>query len=183
MDKLGLQLLAIAIPAILSWCMVVARRPPRVDAATGATILEYAWPLRAIGVVTGVAVPLALAGLAFAFPPQTFKDAFAAGALMLGFTLLGGVLLVETARVRIWLHRDSIVSYSPWRETRTLRWPEVRKVSYSATNRWFVIEGPRGAKIRAHVFLVGIGALVDAIRTKVPPERYAEARAGFGEVQ
>jgi len=182
-DKLTIQIVAIAVPAILSWCMAAARRPPRVDQATGAMILEYGWPLRLIGVVTGVAMPIALVCLAFVFPPRTLQDALSAGALMLGFTLLGGVLLVETTRVRLWLHRGSIVSYSPWRETRTLRWAEVGKVSYSGTNKWFVIEGPRGVKIRAHVLLVGIGSLVEAIRTKIPPERYAQARAGFAEVE
>jgi hypothetical protein len=95
----------------------------------------------------------------------------AAGCTFLGLNLLGGLLLLETARVRLYLTEDALIGDSPWRRRRTIRWQEVENVTYSPLNRWFTVIGPGGRAIRASRSLAGLSDLLEMLKTRVPPER------------
>lgn len=179
MGTVQIVITAVAVALLMGFLQAAARKPPQVDQETGNVVLAHGWLLKGIGLVFGLGMCVLLIVLMFTAGFKKPQDPYIAGGLCLFFGVLGGIVLIESFRVRIVLTADAIIGHSPWRETRTIRWADVAEVSYSAVNSWFVIQSVDGQKIRASLYLTGVATLCQAVRRHLRPEQYQGARMGF----
>ena len=163
---------------LLGLALQAMRRPPAVDPASGALVLRYHFLIRALSIPIAL-FPLALVVLLFAFPPKDRAEVLAAVGVLVGFTLAGAFLLLETWLFRVVVTDREIIRHSPWRRPVTIPWEEVGAVSYSRINSWFVLSAADGRKVRVAQLLGGVPTLAARIQRHLPPEVYANARAGF----
>jgi hypothetical protein len=182
MEQPRIILLALAGGLICLWLGVALMR--RKPAAIAGTVgeLQYGYLLRSIALVVAVSIPALLIVIALTVPVRDLTNPLAVSGAFACMSLLGGLLLVETSRVRLVVTEEALIAYSPWRGRREVRWAEVQKVAYSALNRWFVITGPGGQVIRASRSLVGLPALLAAFKHKVPADRTTEVQPFLANV-
>lgn len=166
----------------LGWLFLAARRPALPQPGTDAIHLRYSTPLRVFAWVTALGIPALLVVVMVYLPLRRPFNPWSAGALLLAFGILGGLLLLETEKVCISLTDQGIRGTSPWRGPREFPWNQVQDVSYSLLNRWFVLTSLQGQKIRVSCFLVGIRTFVAKLKQHVPPEKYVRAERGFGMI-
>lgn len=172
-------IIAVAVILVLGLAKAVAQKPPKVDEATGAVILQYGWPLRVLGLICGPGMCLAVIVLMLVVGFKEPGDPYYAGGIFLLFGVLGGVLMLEAFRVRIILDGTGITGHSPWGKVRSIGWSNVQEVSYSLLAGWFLIRATDGQTIRVPMLLTGIRSLVSAVQLHLRPEQYAGAEKGF----
>jgi hypothetical protein len=147
--------------------LAAARRHPRLD-AVGATVLEYGWPLRALGFFVGLVSPVLILALAYWQVPQTGEEFIAFCLVLSSAAIGGGFVLLEATRTRVVVSELGIRHISPWRRTRFVRWTDIQDVSFSPINGCFVIVGANAERIRAPLYLKGIPFLARMIQEKIP---------------
>jgi hypothetical protein len=163
---------------LLGLALRATRRPPPVDAASGAVVLRYHFLIRALSVPVAL-FPLALVVLLFVFPPKDRAEVLAAAGVLVGFTLAGAFLLLETWLFRVIVTDQEVIRHSPWRRPVLIPWDEVVEVSYSRLNSWFVLTASDGRKVRVAQLLSGVPTFAARVQRHLRPEVYADARAGF----
>ena len=166
---------------VLAVILRLIRKDARLDPMSGEMVLDYGWIMRGLGLLgTGFPAALALALLVVEGPGNRDNNRIIVG--LLAFGIFEAILIVETFGVSIRMSDQSIVAYSAWRLPRTIAWDDVLSVSYSHAMYWFVVIGSDGTKIRASLFLSGIGTLVSEINFRLPPPVFEKARAGFAAI-
>lgn len=176
-------MIGFAIALLVASTGTTFRKPARIDDATGAFILEHGSLMRGIGLVLGIGMPIIVIVLMFIMPFRSPVDVVMAGGVLLFFALVGGFVLLEAMLARITIHDHGIVADSAWRKRILLRWEDIAEVSYSASNKWFVVLGNRGGQIRVSLFLRGIGSFVRSIKKHISQERYGHAARAFDWVE
>src|SRR4051812_359981 len=86
-----------------------ALRKPKGDPATGAKVLQHGAPLKGMGILFGIVMPVAVVALVIWPPPQQAgrgqamdpSEYLAAALLLLGFGLPGGLILLYSFKTRI----------------------------------------------------------------------------------
>jgi hypothetical protein len=177
MQTLRVMFLVPAVGLFVLW-LAAALASHKRPAADIRAELRYGVGLRLFALLVALAITGLMIYVVWFLPwrPGEEQHLAIAGASFLGMSLLGGLLLLETARVRLYITEDALIGDSPWRRRRTIRWAEVEHVSYSALNRWFAIVGPGGRAIRASRSLVALSALLEMVKARVPPERRIEVQ-------
>jgi hypothetical protein len=166
LPRLVLSSAATALAALWVGAALLPRRRP-----SGVTIraeLRYGRRLRLFAIIVALTIPALLAWLVWRVPGQSVRHLNVFGAAFAVLGLMGGLLLLETERVRIYLVDDGIVALSPWRGRRALLLSEVQSVTYSRLNRWFVIVGKDGTTVRASRSLCGLPVLLQALYERAP---------------
>src|SRR5438093_107545 len=133
----------VGMSLVMGW-LGRTRMVPRAD--QGARMLQHPRSLLVVGIVcSGFFVVIAI--LSVVFPD---KDGPSAGITLglLAFSLLGAPLVAEYFRVWHRLEPGGMRSQPLLREACSVRWKEVRRVSYSQTMKWFVVETAAGAVVR-----------------------------------
>jgi hypothetical protein len=170
MEGAQLVFLVLALGLFALWLTIaLVRRKPAAPPGTFAE-LRYGPFLRLFALTVALAIPALTIYIVWFLPWARLQQLLLAGVLFLSMSALGGLLLLETARVRLFLSAEGIVGYSPWRRRREIRWQDVRSVAYSSLNGWFIIVGADGRALRASRFLVGLPALLTALKKWVPAE-------------
>ena len=160
----------------LSWLAFVMTRRKAPPPGADVLVLRYSTVLRCFALVVAMSIPLFMGYMMAGFVWGSMKFLLLAGGSLTLTSLLGGLLLLETEKAALYLTADALVFDSPWRRRRTIRWDEVRVVSFSSLNRWFVFRDQAHVTIRASMFLVGFTHLLTAIRVRIPPERWLAVR-------
>jgi hypothetical protein len=179
MGAVASGVIVVAVLGFFAWAIASARKPPKVDPVTGATVLHYSWVLRGLGLVAAFVMPLLIATLLFVIPIRNPTDPLIAAGLALFFILLGFPMALEALCVRVDVSKDGIRKASPWHRSREFLWDEIKAVRYSQAWSSFVFVGPRRQKIYVSLLTVGIRELVDAFRRHLDPSQYEEAEKGF----
>ncbi len=156
-----------------------ARRPGKLDPATGELVMTYSLPLRVVGVGLGLLAPTLLIVLLLAAPPKGQEQVLAAGIGGTVFALLGGFLLLETLRFRVVVSDEGLRSHSPWRPVRFLPWEEVTFVTSHSPTNYLVFHGKGRRRVRVPLWFTGLDLLVAAARRHLPPKVAAEAEDLF----
>jgi hypothetical protein len=176
---IGLFFVALIAIFILSLMAISLGWRTTVNERTGEVILRYSPPLRVFAVAGGFVFPVAVLVMVLLKPPQKPDDILAAEIGLLVLKLLGWVLLLETFRFRVVVSEEALVSYSPWRRSRAIRWDEVAAVESVCPKSWFVFTAWDRRQIHVPLYVAGLAQLVHSMRQHLPPERYTRAVPGF----
>jgi hypothetical protein len=168
---------ALASALILAWLLLALSGSRKAD-APGAMVLRYGAPLRMFALAVALMLPLFMIYFIWNVPWRTDARLIAAGVSFFTTSVTGGLLLIEVERTKIAVIEGGIVRFSFWQGEAALKWSEIECVSYSALNRWIVVEGA-GKTIRVSSHLAGVAAFVKTLRAKVSPERYVAAAAAL----
>jgi hypothetical protein len=182
MDPTTHILIGIAVPVVLGLGLAAARRPARLDPTLGAMILRHSWVYKGLGIA-------ALGTFLFLFIAVSIQQGIQVPsdlipmAIILGFAFIGGLTVLDGFRTQVALVDEGIISFTPWRGTRSFQWNEIEKVTFSYICGWFTITGSGRRRIRVNMMMVGIGDLANSIRRRLPPERYRNAERGFDAIE
>lgn len=154
--------ISIAVPAVLKG--LAASRNARGEARDGKVVLRYGPMFRGVCIALLVVPVVGVAGLGVISPPKALGDVKAFIGLLSLFLLLGGPLVVEALGVEIALSREGIARRSPWSRNMFVPWEQVRRVTWSESARWWVVETEGGARVRLHEFLSGIDDFKTLVR-------------------
>lgn len=164
---------------VLLWLFLAMRRAPETPSVPDVVVLRYGAFLKMFAWIIALGIPGLLIWVMMQVPLRSPHGPLIVGGGVLGLAILGGLLLIETARVRIAVTDEGIQSASPWRRERVIPWQQVSKVSFSMLNRWFLVTSIHGTTIRVSVFLKGVREFAARLKQRLPPERYAGAERGF----
>ena len=156
----------VGMSLVMGW-LGRTRMSPR--AGQSASVLQHPRSLLVIGIVcSGFFFVIAI--LSVAFPD---KEGPSAGITfgLLAFSLLGAPLIAEYFRVWHRLEPGGMRSQPLLREACSVRWKDVRRVSYSPGMKWFVVETPTGAVVRVSAMLTGLPAFARTVLHEVPRDR------------
>jgi hypothetical protein len=178
MDPVASVLIGIAVPLLIALGLMAARRPALTEPTTGATILRQSWVYKGLA-IAGFGLFLVIFFDVLTRPGIRIPNDLWPTFVIFGIALVCGLMVLDGFRTQIALHEEGVISYTPWRGTRSFRWSEIEKVTFSYMGGWFTITGPNRRKIRVSMWMVGIRSLADSIRRHLPPERYRKAQGGF----
>lgn len=154
---------AVAMGAVMGW---MARSRDAAPPAGSAGRLVHPKSTLIIGVV-GTVFFVMLAVLAAVFPGKT--GSLAVSAAFAGFAALNALLLLEYRNARHELLPDGMRFGGLLRRGGTLRWSELRRISYSESMKWFVLELGDGRLVRISVMVTGLPEFARAVLAQVPP--------------
>jgi hypothetical protein len=180
LDHLLQHLVPAVAGVVAAW--LSARWPekaPPFDPGVGGQVLRYGWTFRALSLVCFALLggPSLLVADSFVVgvvcdPTRLREPAGVLVAVPVLIFALAAYLVLEAFRVRIAVTPAGVISSSPWRRRRAIRWVDVTAVSYSDLFDWLTITGRHGEKIRAHRYLQGLPWLARALQRCAPPEAY-----------
>ena len=145
--------------------------------SAGNKVLVFGNGLKMFAAFTAIILPLAIAVLAYFFPPDP-KDYAVVTIMTLLFFFGGGFCMIDS-RTRVFFNHEGITKESPWHETRRMSWTEISAITYSEQRLEFTFERQRGPKIKVSALMTGIRNLAEEIEEKVPKETYATALKGM----
>ena len=96
-------IVASAAALLLLWIFLATRRFAPIDLAGDAIVLRYGTPLRVFAWLIVLAIPAPLVWLLLTATFPRLMDAWIIGFVLLDFLIVGGLLVLETERVRILL--------------------------------------------------------------------------------
>ncbi|MCI0376162.1 MAG: hypothetical protein L0215_01015 [Gemmataceae bacterium] len=169
--------IAAAIVLSVGWIGVAIVKRPRPTPAPDDIVLRYGFTIRFLGVLSALGAPLCMILLMVLAPLPRPRDAYWAGGILFCLGCLGGILLLEIAGVRLTFNAQRVLSISPWRQQLEWRWEEIEQVSFSRLNRWLVLKGPGGKKVRASIYLLRIRDLVQAVKQHIPDKKREQAKS------
>ena len=143
-------------------------KPARQDRDSGALILECHAAIKFIAVVLGIMGVVVLPAVMFVHGFREPQEPLIAFGLAGSFAGMGLVLYVVSQRVIV-LTSEDVASFSPWSESRSMKWDEISKVTFSDGPQWFVLHSPSGKTIRVHLALHGIGDFARMVREFAEP--------------
>src|SRR5688500_11539179 len=109
---------------VFVWLFLVIRRPPA-PPTSDAVVLRYGGLLRMLAWLSALGIPALLIWVMAYLPLRPPNGVMVVGAGMLVFGVIGGLLLIETSRVRIIITDEGIHGFSPWRGERVIPWKQV----------------------------------------------------------
>lgn len=119
-----------------------------------------------IGVV-GTVFFILLAVISAVSPGKTGSPAVSAA--FAGFAALNALLLLEYRNARHELLPDGMMFGGLLQRGGTLRWSELRRISYSESMKWFVLERGDNRLVRISVMVTGLPEFATAVLAQVPP--------------
>jgi len=143
----------------------------------GEIVMEYGKAWKAVPIVAGVVWTILLVLLTLDSPPKTGDLPAIAGIL----AIIVVTLLPTTMELYGVSHRitsNGIQKHTPWSRDLTLRWNEVRSVSYNIGMNWYVVEGAAGS-VRISRYIDGLNDFAEAIRTNLPAMKWSQAERYF----
>jgi len=161
------------------------RGKAKVDPETGVLLFRHGMFLRAFSFFIAFIVPTGFTiwGVFNTLNKQedalSFSNVIDIIGLYALFGGLGAVLIWETSRFALAVSRDGLECRSPWRGQRFIPWNQIKEISYSLINQWFVIRSTDGWKFRIHTFVPGLTQFLESCESHLPPEALAKAKAGY----
>src|SRR5947207_10208680 len=131
---------AIAGVLILIWLGLAVIGPRRID-GPNVVVLRYGIIWRTLALVFALGPALVMLYTMWGVTHWKPSMQNIAGLMLLTFSVIGGLLLIEVTRVQIVVTEDGLTRHSPWAGAGTLSWIEVEVVRYSPGNRYFVVTG------------------------------------------
>jgi hypothetical protein len=176
---LGLMVVAVvAVLALLVWTAMSLRRRAR---ARGAPVFRYHYLARLSSVFFAFACPVVVSIVAIFNPPANKEEILA----FLGIHALLGLIsfpfMWEMMCFAVVVTDKGLDCYSPWRGWRFVKWEDVRSVSYSLTQAWFVIDSRMGYRFRVPKLLYS-DQFLECLENHLPFRKLAEAREGYDAV-
>jgi hypothetical protein len=173
-------LIIFSVMAFLGLLMAAAQRGrPRVDPQTGSLLFQHSWLFRGFSLFMAIGVPIGLTALVLFHPPKNNGDLAAILGLFGGFAALIAPLLWESLRFGLVVSPTGLDCRSPWRRGRFIPWGEVKELSYSAVNSWFIIHASDGWKFRVSILVAGIGEFLAQCEQRLPPAALLPANEGY----
>ena len=154
---------AVAMGAVMGW---MARSRDAAPSPGSAGRLVHPKSTLIVGMVS-TGFFLLLAVLSAVVPGQSGTFAVRAG--FLGFTALSALLLLEYRNARHELLPDGMRFGALLHRGGTLRWSELRRVSYSESMKWFVLELGDKRVVRISVMVTGLPGFAKAVLSHVTP--------------
>jgi hypothetical protein len=165
---------AVAMGAVMGW---MARSRDAVPSPGSVGRMAHPKSTLIVGVV-GTVFFVLLAVLSAVFPGKT--GTLAVSAAFLGFAALNALMLLEYRNARHELLPDGMRFGGLFRRGGTLRWAELRRVSYSESMKWFVLELGDKRLVRISVMVTGRRSTRPRARCSSAP-RQATRRASGAE--
>jgi hypothetical protein len=150
------------------------RRAPRID-DDGTLLLRYGRGIWAVGVIGGVAIPLALAGVALLAPPKRPGDMMAIVGMIVGFALLGAPVLLMAARAWARVSSWGIEGQPVFGAATRVAWGEITAVEYSGLRGALLFRDRTGAAVPVPIMAVGLPVLLSEMERRLRRETYAAA--------
>jgi hypothetical protein len=171
-----------AFSSVLGYLSFAARKArPAVDAQTGSSTFMY--PAHARVIVILCVVFTAVMGFVLGKITTSESSEFGAVVTVIGIFLFlastSVITFLEFFLVRVIVSPESLISISPWTGRREFRWEEIKRVSCSQINSWYVITGPGATKIRASSYMRGFDEFKNELRTRVSRERWFDAQSEY----
>lgn len=120
--------------------------------------LRHPWTTLAMG-VTGLVLFGGFALVVLLAGSEEFggrRQYFGLLGAFLGFAAAFFPVVLIHKRERYQVTEDGIQFQPPFRRGGFLKWPEVKRVRYSITNKWFRVDGINGEVVRISVMLSGL---------------------------
>src|SRR5450755_3736534 len=155
MSTLQIVFLGLAALLILAWLLLALAQPRSLE-APGVVVLRYGAAWRVAAIVVALVPPALMIGFVWRSHERPEAMLLIVGGQFFAASMVAGLLLIEVKRVQIAVSEEGIARSSPWTGQAALKWNEVECVTYSALNRWIVVEGP-GKTIRVSRHLGGVG--------------------------
>ncbi|HJZ90535.1 MAG TPA: hypothetical protein VKE40_06650 [Gemmataceae bacterium] len=175
-------LIAVAVLGLLGFMAWAARRGrPRPGDGAHTLRFRHNAVFRLLAYLATFGIPIGLTALVIAIPPRGEEVGYVVAAYAL-FAALSLPLFWEASRYCILVSPGGLACRSPWRGWRSIAWDDVRDVSFSNLNGWFVFRDRAGEKIRVHLFVSGVNELLKLVELRVPPDRMAAAKPGYDRV-
>lgn len=166
--------------ALLTWA--AQREKPHADPAAGTLVFRHSAIFRWFSYVMAFGIPVAITVLVIFNPPKKDGDVGAIIGLYALFAGLSAPLLWESLRFSLTLSPEGVDCRSPWRSGRFLPWNEVKELSYSAVNSWFIIYATDGWKFRVSILVPGLAALLEEFERRLPLSALTPAKLGYDRV-
>lgn len=155
-----------AMFVVMRW-LQGTRRTPRTGQS--AALLQHPRSVLLLGAVcSGFFVVISILSVVF---PDKEGPSLGITLGLLAFSLLGLPLIAEYCRVWHRLEPGGMRSQPLLSEARSVRWKDVRRVSYSQGMKWFVVETATGAVVRVSAMLTGLPAFARTVLHEVPRDR------------
>ena len=153
----------VGMSLVMGW-LGRTRTAPRAGQSAG--VLQHPRSLLVVGLVcSGVFVVISILSVVF---PDKEGPSLGITLGLLAFSLLGLPLIAEYCRVWHRLEPGGMRSQPLLSEARSVRWKDVRRVSYSQGMKWFVVETATGAVVRVSAMLTGLPAFARTVLQEVP---------------
>lgn len=176
----GLIVVAVTVLlALMAWAGRHGRPRPGADEHT--LLFRHNAVFRWFAYLSTIGIPLGLTALVTLIPPRGEEVWYVVG-IYAGFALLTLPLFWEAIRYYVLVGPEGIVCRSAWRGTRFIAWDDLREVSFSTANAWFIFRARDGTTIRVHMFVSGLSDLLRLVELRVPADRMRNAKPGYDRV-
>ena len=140
-----------------------AKKGARIDPATGYPYLVYSKNGYYLGGALLLMTVVVIVGMAISVRDETWTENWWVPVMFSSLT----VFWFNELRVRVGLEPNGLRLRSPWRGERSMSYQRIRKVHYSSTWRWFMVDSP-GERIRVSAYLVGVPYFIHRLREERP---------------
>jgi hypothetical protein len=183
MEPFFYPIIAVTVSGFLGLLLWVAQRGrPAADPETGRLLFRHSILFRGFALFAAFGIPLGITVLLLFNPPKKQSEVWAVLGLYVGFAVLSAPLLWESLRFALTVGPEGLDCRSPWRGRRFLPWEEVKEVSYSGMNSWFIIRATDGWKFRVSILVPGLSQFLARCEQHLPPEALEGAEAGYARV-
>ncbi len=166
------------------------RKTARRDPVAREWVLSYAWLwLLVPALVTGFSLFLAAnpeimnrpAGRNPARGPRQIPTGLVVVG-SLGVALLGIGGLAEMIGTSVRLGEQTVVGHSPWRWPTTIRWDDLKRVTYSGRGDAMSLWGGDGARIKVSFMMSGMRTFRDELESRLAPSVFSQALPFFSAI-
>jgi hypothetical protein len=89
--------------------------------------------------------------------------------LFIGFALVSSVMIADYFLARHEVSEEGVHSRRLTGTRRTLRWSDIRRVTYAPTMKWFRLEDQSGDVARVSAMLIGLPEFAKVLLAHTPP--------------
>jgi len=178
MSVLSFVITGVLTTLIVLWLQSEQRRSPRVDAGDGSFELRHGGKYRWIAVTSLVLVPGSFLVVALTGDVSGSANVLGFAALFVILTLIALWMVVDAFKTRVVVNSDGITVRTPVGGVRSLKWTEIRTISYNPWAGWLSLKSEGHPTIRFQRHLLGADALI----TRLREETGAETFRGFARL-